>query len=141
VVAGRPQRTPDAISGSPQPVQVFGRKDSRETQKALRFFKERRVPVNFVDLAVKPMAPTELRRFSARHGARALLDEKARAYQDAGLAYLRLEDDEIFERLLANQRLIRLPLVRAANNVAVGPDDNAWWLLRAGPCGAPRPAS
>ena len=56
------------------PLQLFGRKDSRATQKALRFFKERRVPLSFVDLAVRPPAPTELRRFAERLGARALLD-------------------------------------------------------------------
>ena len=104
---------------------MFGRKDSRDTQKALRFFKERRVPVNFVDLSVKPIAPTELRRFTSR-GARAVIDENARAFHDGGLAYLRLDDDEMFDRLLADQRLIKLPLVSSGGIVAVGVDENAW---------------
>ena len=59
-----------------RPVQVFGRKDSRTTQRALRFFRERRVPVAFVDLAVRPLAPTELRRFAERLGPDALLDRE-----------------------------------------------------------------
>jgi arsenate reductase (glutaredoxin) len=93
----------------------------------LRFFKERRIPINFVDLAVKPIAPTELRRFTSRGGARAVLDENARAYRESGLAYMRLDnDDEIFDRVLSDQRLIRLPLVRAGNAVAVGVDEKAW---------------
>ncbi len=54
----------------PQPpgpqVQVFGRKDSRGTQKAQRFFKERRVDVQTVDLKVKPMAPGEISNAMAR---------------------------------------------------------------------------
>jgi arsenate reductase-like glutaredoxin family protein len=84
------------------------------------------VPVNFVDLAVKPIAPTELRRFTARVSAIAVLDESARAYQEAGLAYMRLSDDDLFDRLLADQRLIRLPLVRVANALAVGVDEKGW---------------
>ena len=111
---------------SAQPVQVFGRKDSRETQKALRFFKERRVAVSFVDVARKPPAPTELRRFAERLGARALLDEESRAYREGGLAYLRLEDDELLERLLREPALLRLPLVRGGTLVSAGADDVAW---------------
>jgi len=85
--------------------------------------------MSFVDLAVKPLAPTELRRFTSRAGALAVLDESSRAYRDAGLAYLRLDDDEIFERLLLDQRLITLPLVRIGNDVVVGPDERAWKAL------------
>ena len=33
-------------------VQLFGRKDSRDTQKAIRFFKERRIAISFVDIAI-----------------------------------------------------------------------------------------
>ncbi len=108
------------------PVQVFGRKDSRETQKALRFFKERRMAVFFVDIAVKPPAPTELRRFSERLGARGLLDETSRAYADAGLAYLRMDDGEVFERLLAEPRLLRLPLVGLGSAVCAGSAEACW---------------
>ena len=68
--------------------------------------------ISFVDVAKRPPAPGELRRFSQRHGARALLDEEGKAYRDAGLGYLRMTDDEILARLLADPRLLRLPLVR-----------------------------
>jgi arsenate reductase len=88
------------------------------------------VPVSFVDIGHKPMAPTELRRFTSRFTARALLDESARAYRDSGMAYLRLDEDEVFERLLNNQALLRLPLVRIGTNVSAGVDERSWkvWL-------------
>jgi arsenate reductase-like glutaredoxin family protein len=105
---------------------VFGRKDSRPTQKALRFFKERRLQVSFVDVATRPPAPTELRRFSQRYGAEALLDRASQPYRNGGLAHMRLDATEIEERLLADPRLIRLPLVRAGNHVAVGDDEPSW---------------
>jgi arsenate reductase-like glutaredoxin family protein len=113
-----------------QPVQLFGRKDSRDTQKALRFFKERRIPVTLVDVAVKPPAPTELRRFSERLGVRALVDTSSAAWRDAGLEYLRMDDGELFGRLLADPRLLRLPLARYGSQVSVGPDEATWRTFR-----------
>jgi arsenate reductase-like glutaredoxin family protein len=111
-------------------VQLFGRKDSRETQKALRFFKERRIPVTMVDLAVKPPAPTELRRFMEKLGVQALADTESAAWKDAGLGYLRMSDRELFERLLANPRLLRLPLVRFGNQFSTGVDEASWTLFK-----------
>jgi arsenate reductase-like glutaredoxin family protein len=113
---------------------MFGIVDSRPTQAATRFFKERRVAVTFVDLKRKPIALGELRRFVERLGATALLDTEGRAYKDLGLAYMRLADDEIAERLLANNNLLRLPLVRFGNSFTAGPAEATWkaWLT-AGP--------
>jgi len=82
--------------------------------------------VSFVDISVRPPAPTELRRFTSRLGAEALLDKEGRAYREAGLAYLRMSDEEIIERLVAEPGLLRLPLVRLGANIAVGPDEQAW---------------
>ena len=113
-------------------VQVFGLEDDRATRAALRFFKERRIAIHLVDLRRKPIAAAELRRFIERLGAPALLDVDGRAYREAGLAYLRMDDAEIAERLLADQRLLRLPLVRRGNDVSAGPSDATWkaWLAK-----------
>ena len=59
--------------------QVFGTKSSNDTKKALRFFKERRIKVHFVDLDQRPAAPGELRRFGQKHGWAALLNIEPRA--------------------------------------------------------------
>jgi arsenate reductase-like glutaredoxin family protein len=109
---------------------MFGLVDSRATQAAQRFFKERRVNVTFVDLRRKPIAIGELRRFVERLGAAALLDTEGRLYNDLGLSYMRLDDDEIQTRLLANNGLLRLPLVRFGNAFTAGPADATWrsWL-------------
>lgn len=124
-------------------VQVFGLVDSRPTQAALRFFKERRVPVHFVDVRKKPMAPGELRRFVDRLGARALVDEDGKAWRDAGLAYLRMDDEELVGRLLANQRLLRLPLARHGAAVTAGIAETTWkaWVRAAEAATPPSPAT
>jgi arsenate reductase (glutaredoxin) len=113
-------------------VQVFGTPDSQATRAAQRFFKERRLEIHFVDVRRKPLAPAELRRFVGRLGARALADEGSKAWRDAGLTYLRMDEAELTDRLLADQHLLRLPLVRVGNGVAAGKDESAWKSLVAG---------
>jgi arsenate reductase-like glutaredoxin family protein len=113
-------------------VQIFGFEDSQPTRAALRFFKERRVTVHFVDLRRKPMAAGELRRFVERIGAPQLADTQGRPWRDLGLGYLRMTDAELGERLLADQRLLRLPLVRAGNRFAAGKDEAAWKAMLGG---------
>jgi arsenate reductase len=111
---------------SAPPIQVFGRDDSKDTRAAVRFFRERRIDVHVVDLRKRPIAAGELRRFVERLGALALADTEGKAWRDAGLGYLRMDDAELAERLLADQRLLRLPLVRDGNRLAAGRDEVAW---------------
>jgi len=109
---------------------VFGLVDSRPTQAALRYFRERRVEVHFVDLRKKPIAPGELRRFVEALGARACADDEGKAWKAAGLGYLRMDDVELAERLLSDVRLLRLPLVRHGTTCTAGPAATTWasWL-------------
>ena len=107
-------------------VQIFGLKNSQATRAAERFFKERRIPVQVLDLARKPMAPGEIRRFSDRFGLAALLDTEGKAYEDAGLKYLRMPDTELLARIEREPKLLRLPLVRAGNGLSIGRNEAGW---------------
>lgn len=107
-------------------VQIFGVKSSQATRAAERFFKERRVKFQFVDLNVKPMSPGEIRRFVERFGLPGLLDSEGKAYVDAGLKYMKLSDSEWLGRIEREPKLLRLPLVRAANRLSVGQDEESW---------------
>jgi arsenate reductase len=113
-------------------IQVFGTNDSQPTRAALRFFRERRIIVHFVDLRKKPIAAGELRRFTERLGAAALLDRDSRPYREHGLEHLTMDDAGITARLLADARLIRLPLVRYGEQVTAGRDEATWksWLAK-----------
>jgi len=115
------------------PVQIFGVKSSRETRAAERFFKERRVPIQLVDLEVKPMAPGELRRFTDRFGLTGLLDREGKTYADAGLKYLRVTEPDLIRRIEEHPKLLRLPLVRAGKLVSAGQDEAAWKEMLPGP--------
>ena len=107
-------------------IQVFGVKNSQASRAAERFFKERRVPIQLVDLKQKPMAPGEIKRFVERFGLTGLLDCEGKAYIDAGLKYLKLSDSELMGRIEREPKLLRLPLVRAAHRLSIGHDEDSW---------------
>jgi arsenate reductase (glutaredoxin) len=107
-------------------VQIFGVKNSQATRAAERFFKERRVPLQIIDLKLKPMAGGEIRRFIERFGLRGLIDTETKAYEDAGLKYLKVSDSELLAKIEREPKLLRLPLVRAGNRLSIGKDEAAW---------------
>ena len=127
-----------AVPAAAPRIQIFGLEKDQATRAAIRFFKERRAEVHLVDLRRKPISPGELRRFVQKLGAEALLDTASRTYREAGLGYLTLDEPGIVARLLADPRLLRLPLVRFGEAVTVGPADATWksWFI---PGGAARP--
>ena len=116
-----------------QGVQIFGIKNSQATRAAERFFKERRVPIHFVDLSQKPMSPGEIKRFVDRFGLEGLLDKEGKAYADAGLKYLKTSGAEILARCQREPKLLLLPLVRAGSLLSAGHNEDAWKAMAAAP--------
>ena len=112
-------------------VQIFGMKNSPATRAAQRFFKERRVAIQFVDLKQRPMAQGEIKRFVDRFGLVPLLDTEGKAYIDAGMKYLKLSDSQLLERIERDPTLLRLPLVRFANRLSIGQDEDSWKAMLA----------
>ena len=113
-------------------VQIFGIKKSADTRKALRFFSERRIKTHFVDLMERPASPGELRRFAQKFGVTALLDKDSRRFEELGLRYAQLSDDRWLEKLADEPLLLKIPLVRNANQLTLGTDETTWknWLSR-----------
>lgn len=107
-------------------VQVFGFKNCQETRKALRFFSERRVAVHFVDLDERPAARGELRRFQVKFGAAALINREHPRFRALGLHVAGDSPERLLERALTEPRLLRTPLVRIANRVAIGYAPDGW---------------
>lgn len=118
-------------------IQIFGVRKDSDTRKALRFFSERRVRTHFVDLTERPASLGELRRFAQKFGAEALVDRDSRRFQDLGLQYAILSSDRWLEKLVEEPLMLRMPLVRNANQLTIGADEASWrkWTeaLRQGP--------
>ena len=114
-------------------VQIFGVRKSQATRAAERFFKERRIQIQRVDLDQKPIAPGEIRRFVERFTWAGLLDTESNAYTNAGLKYLKLSDSDMLDRVTREPLLLRLPLVRAGNRISIGHDEAVWGEIAAAP--------
>ena len=110
-------------------IQIFGTKKSFDTKKAQRWFKERRIKFQFVDLAQKDMSKGELRSvIQAVGGLQNVVDPDAHD-QDTLALVQNLAESQRFDKLLENQQLLREPIVRNGRQATVGhcPDTWATW--------------
>ena len=57
------------------------------------------------------------------------VDRQGKRFQELGLAWLQMDDADLMRRLLDDQRLLRLPLVRRGDTFAAGDDEAAWKRL------------
>ncbi|WNX86389.1 arsenate reductase family protein [Agathobaculum sp. NTUH-O15-33] len=105
-------------------IQVFGKNKCFDTKKAQRWFKERGIKFQMIDLAQKGMSAGELDSvIKAVGGLDALIDEKSKGY--ASLAYLAYEADKR-EKLLENGTLLKTPIVRNGRQATVGFRPEIW---------------
>ena len=111
-------------------VQIFGIQKSSDTRKALRFFKERRVNVHFVDLKVRAASKGELTRFVQKFGVDAVLDRNSKRFQELGLGPALYSDTRWLEIMADEPFLLRMPLVRQKHLLTVGLAEEEWkgWL-------------
>jgi arsenate reductase len=108
-------------------VQIFGTKKCAETRKAERFFRERGLKVQTIDLAAKGMSPGELRSVAARVGGiEALIDREGKRYLERGLKYAAPTGPRIEQMLADDPLLLRTPVVRWGKEATVGYQPDAW---------------
>jgi arsenate reductase-like glutaredoxin family protein len=114
------------IQGEYLEVQIFGIKKNADTRKALRFFSERRIKTHFVDLMERAASLGELKRFAQKFGISALIDKNSKRFDELGLRYAQLSDERWLQKLSDEPLLLRMPLVRNANNLGIGADEALW---------------
>ena len=107
-------------------IQIFGLKKCSETRKAQRFFKERRIPVHFIDLSQKEMSKGELRSVAARVPLEDLIDTTGRRFIEKGLTHASMNAARIETLLLGDALLIRTPVVRNGKEATVGHCPEVW---------------
>lgn len=107
-------------------IQIFGRKKCFDTKKAERYFKERGVKFQSVDIDSKGLSMGELKSvLCAVGGFEALIDDKNKS-QDAMLLKYLSSDEAKIEKLLENPKLFRTPVVRNGKNATVGYCPDVW---------------
>lgn len=105
-------------------IQIYGKNKCFDTKKAQRYFQERRVKFQFIDLPRYGMGPRELENVCrAVGGVDHLIDPKGDgAKQLSYYAY----DSQKLEYLLDHPRLIRTPIVRNGRQATVGYCPDTW---------------
>lgn len=107
-------------------IQIFGTKKSFDTKKAQRYFKERRIAFQFVDLLEKGLSKGELTSVAqAVGGIDTLIDPKAK--DEELLALLRYTPADMrMGKVLENQHVLREPIVRNGRQATVGYQPDVW---------------
>ncbi len=105
-------------------IQIFGSSKSFDTKKAERWFKERRIKYQYIDVLSKGLSPREYLAVKKKVGFEALMNEKCRAYEDLYVAYLTPDAQE--EKLLEHPELFQTPIVRNGKEATVGYCPEVW---------------
>ena len=108
-------------------IQIFGTKKCKETQKTERFFKERRIPFHFRNLAEKGIAKGELENIKRVVPIYDLFDEEGIQFKKRNLEFMVYDKEE---ELLNDPLLFKTPIVRNGKLAAVGYQPDVWkeWI-------------
>jgi len=104
-------------------IQIFGKSKCFDTKKAERYFKERRIKYQFVDIVKYGMSAGEFRNVLAAVGFDALFDSEAKGAEN--IRYLAHRED-MEQKLFENQNLIKTPIVRNGKKATVGYCPEVW---------------
>ena len=108
-------------------IQIFGTAKCKATRAAQRFFADRRIRVQFVDLREKGLSKGELASVARAVGdLRALYDAESPRVKERGLQHAGPTEARLAELLLEDPLLLRTPIVRDGARAAVGPAEPAW---------------
>ncbi len=107
-------------------IQIFGTKKSADTRKTERYFKERGIKFQSIDLKEKGLSKGELQSvMQAAGGLEALIDPDAKDKDLLALIkYIAAEDR--LQKVLENQSVLRQPIVRNGKQASVGYRPEIW---------------
>lgn len=106
-------------------IQIFGVKKCFDTKKAERYFKERNIKFQFVDLAVKGLSKGELQSVKTAVGLKDLIDSESRLYRNLNMD--RIVSSSVREEILLNNPgLYKTPVVRNGKQATVGYKPEVW---------------
>ncbi len=104
-------------------IQIFGKKKCFDTKKAERYFKERRIKYQYVDIMDKGMSPGETRSVSqAVGGLEALVDAQSKDYYK--IEYYGKE--QWADKLMELPELYKTPIVRNGKQATLGYKPDVW---------------
>lgn len=106
-------------------IQIFGLKKCFDTQKAERYFKERKIKYQLIDLSQKGLSKGELESVKAAVGLNNLINTKAKEYKSLNLEHIRTSSVKE-ELLLNNPKLYKTPIIRNGKQATLGYQPEVW---------------
>lgn len=107
-------------------IQVFGTKKSFDSKKAERYFKERGIKYQFIDMKEKGLSKGEFNAVcQAVGGYEKLIDPDCRDKDLLALIRYIAEEDRV-EKILENQKILKVPIVRNGKQAAIGYEPDIW---------------
>ena len=107
-------------------IQIFGTKKSSDTRKAERYFKERRIPFQYIDLKEKEMSKGEFASVARSVGGPDTMIDWDAKDQDLLALMKYLGDEARAEKLLENQHVMKMPIVRNGKSATLGYAPDTW---------------
>lgn len=106
-------------------IQIFGIKKCFDTKKAERYFKERRIKYQYIDLSLKGLSKRELQSVKAAVGISNMINSKSELYKKCNMG--RIVTESVKEEIMLNNPLIlKTPIVRNGMLATVGYNPEVW---------------
>ena len=107
-------------------IQIFGTKKCSDTRKAERFFKERGIKYQFIDMKEKGMSKGEFNSVAqVNGGVEAMLNPDAKDQDTLALIRYLAPEDKL-EKILGNPQVIKTPVVRNGKQSTLGYQPEVW---------------
>ena len=107
-------------------IQIFGTKKCSDTRKAERFFKERGIKFQFVDMKEKGMSKGEFNSVAKMHGGIESMINPDAKDKDALALIKYIADEDKLDKILENQQVIKTPIVRNGKQSTIGYQPDEW---------------
>lgn len=111
-------------------IQIFGAKKCFDTKKAERYFKERGIKYQFIDMKEKGMSKGEYNSIKQAVGGLDVMLDEENGDKDALALIKYISADDKDEKILENQKVLKTPIVRDGKKAAVGYQPEVWkkWI-------------
>lgn len=106
-------------------IQIFGMKKCFDSKKAERYFKERKIKYQFIDLGEKAISKGELQSIKRSVQLKDLINVTSKEYEKSNLKNIRTEEVKE-EILLKNPKLYNTPIVRNGKEATIGYKPEIW---------------
>jgi arsenate reductase-like glutaredoxin family protein len=106
-------------------IQIYGRSKNFDTKKAERYFKERKIKFQSIDIDRYGLSKGELGSVIAAVGIDMLVDVEGKEYERLNLKYISTGQTKA-EMLLNNPRLLVAPIVRNGKLATIGYRPEVW---------------